>query len=523
MTRQRLAWLCAITAFGLAATPALAAPFKCPHVGGDFTFGQEANANSLDMMTSSAISTRNIAMNVFETLVTRGDDNRPILELADTMDESPDHLSYTFRLRQDITFHNGKKLSSADVLASFERYKRIGLQRNTFDNIASWDVPDAETFVLRLKEPQPTFIEQLSSFAVPIVIIPAEDKDDPPQQLKTIGTGPWQLVENVPGSFIKLKRFASYQPNTHFEDKTGFGGYKQACFNTVTFRIVTEPGARVAGLQTGELQGVEDLPTKSLDTLKKDKNVTLIPLQNWWIQIAYANLSQPPTDNLAFRKAVQATLNMDEIMDAATDGNYRLNVGFSYPTQPDYTDAGRETYNLHDAALAKKYLTEAGYKGEKLILLTNKDYSSMYNAALVMAEQLKAVGINAELHVVDWPTSVAMRQKPDSGWNFFFTGWGTEPSLGPIPTMQVLVPPNPVYAPKAGEADQELVAAFRDMSMLPTPAGRQEAFARMQKRTLEQAYVVPFGSLTKVQAVRANVQGYRPFRIPRMSNVWFSE
>jgi peptide/nickel transport system substrate-binding protein len=212
---------------------------------------------------------------------------------------------------------------------------------------------------------------------------------------------------------------------------------------------------------------------------------------------------------------------MDEIMDAATDGNYSLNVGFQYPNQPTYTDAGKETYNLHDAALAKQYLQQAGYKGEPVTLLTNKDYVSMYNAALVMSEQLKAIGVNAQLRIVDWPTSIAMRQKPDSGWNYFFTGWGTEPSLGPVPTMQVLVPPNPVYVPKPGTEDPELAADFNDMLTQPTQEARQAAFARMQKRTLEQAYVLPFGALTKVQAVRANVKGFRPFRIPRVSNVWF--
>ena len=64
----------------------------------------------------------------------------------------------------------------------------------------------------------------------------------------------------MPGSYVKLKRYDGYQPNTQFEQTTGFGGYKQACFDTVTFRIVTEPQARVAGLKTGELQGVEDVP-----------------------------------------------------------------------------------------------------------------------------------------------------------------------------------------------------------------------------------------------------------------------
>jgi ABC-type dipeptide transport system, periplasmic component len=164
-----------------------------------------------------------------------------------------------------------------------------------------------------------------------------------------------------------MKRYEGYRPNTNFEQKTGFGGYKQACFDNVTFRIVTEPQARIAGLKTGELQGVEDLPTKSLADLKADKNITIIPLQNWWIQMAQVNASMSPTDNLMFRKAVQTVLDMDEIMDAASDGNYRLNVGFQYPNQAFYSDAGKETYNIKNAELAKKYLAQSGYKGEPVI------------------------------------------------------------------------------------------------------------------------------------------------------------
>jgi peptide/nickel transport system substrate-binding protein len=500
---------------------ATAAPFQCPKTGGTFTFAQSANVNGLDQMTSSAVSTRNIAMNIFETLVTRSDTNQPIPELASSITPSADQLSYTFKLRDGITFHNGKKMSAADVLASYERYKRVGLQRNTFDNIASWEITDPATFVMHLKEVQPTFLEQLSSFAVPIVIVPAELEADLPQQLRTIGTGPWSLVEFTPGSAVRLKRFDGYAANAAYDDRTGFGGYKKACFDAVTFRIVTEPGARVAGLQTGEIQGAEDVPTKAVEALKSDRNIVLVPIQNWSILIAYANLQQPPTDRLEVRQAIQAAMNMDDIMDAATDGNYRLNVGFQYPNQGTYSDAGKETYDQRNTAKAKDLLAKAGYKGEKIVLLTNKDYTYMYNASVVMAEQLKAIGLNIEVKITDWPTAVAMRQKPDSGWNYFYTGWGTEPSLGPIPTMQVLVPPNPVYAPRPGQDDPALAAAFRDMSMQPTADARQVAFARMQKRTLEQAYVVPFGSITQVQGFRANVKGFKPFRIPRVSNVWF--
>src|SRR5262249_31791153 len=157
--------------------------------------------------------------------------------------------------------------------------------------------------------------------------------------------------------------------------------------------------------------------------LKKDPKITLIPLLNWWIQIATVNTSASPTDNLMFRKAVQAVLEMDEIMDAASDGNYRLNVGFPYPNQPSYTNAGKDTYNIHDAVLAKKYLAQSGYQGEPVILLTNKDYPPMYNSALVMQQQLQAIGINAQMKVVDWPTSVQLQLNTTEGWNFFYTGW----------------------------------------------------------------------------------------------------
>jgi peptide/nickel transport system substrate-binding protein len=523
MLRRAMLSTVAVLAGLAAATSVSAETFKCPRVGGNFTFGQEANINSLDPMASRTISTRNIAMNMFESLMTRDENFNPILELADSMAETPDHLTYTFKLRQGVRFHNGKEMTSADVAASFDRYAKVGLFRSTLGNVDRWDAPDKDTFVIHLKKVQPTFLEILSAFGSPIVIVPAEDKDDPPLQLKTVGTGPWQLVESVPGGYVKMKRYEGYRPNTNFEQKTGFGGYKQACFDNVTFRIVTEPQARIAGLKTGELQGVEDLPTKSLADLKADKNITIIPLQNWWIQMAQVNASMSPTDNLMFRKAVQTVLDMDEIMDAASDGNYRLNVGFQYPGQAFYSDAGKETYNVKNPELAKKYLAQSGYKGEPVILLTDKDYSAMYNAALVMQQEMQAIGINAQLKVVDWPTSANMALKPDTGWNLFYTGWGTQPALGAPATMQVFVQPGAVFMPKDRQDDPELLTAWNEMNSLPTLEGRKEAFARMQKFALEQVYALPLGSLTKVQAVRSNVKGYVPYRIPRMSNVWFEK
>src|SRR2546430_207266 len=110
-----------------AGSPALAAHFECPKKGGDLGFGGEAKVNSLDMMASNTISTRNVGMNIYESLMTRDEKNEPILELADQMVATEDGLSYTFKLRQGVKFHNGKELTSADVVASFDRYAKLGL------------------------------------------------------------------------------------------------------------------------------------------------------------------------------------------------------------------------------------------------------------------------------------------------------------------------------------------------------------------------------------------------------------
>src|SRR5580698_449888 len=158
MKRGFLASLGLLVSAGISVAAAQAAPFKCPHVGGDFVFGQEANINTLDQMTSSTISTRNIAMNIYESLMTRDENNHPILELAAAMDEAPDHLTYTFKLRPGIHFHNGKLMTSADVIASFDRYSKVGLERSVLGNVDHWDAPDAETFVIHMKQPQPTFL-----------------------------------------------------------------------------------------------------------------------------------------------------------------------------------------------------------------------------------------------------------------------------------------------------------------------------------------------------------------------------
>ena len=505
------------------AVPAHAERFMCGRTGGTLTFGLEGNVASLDQHTSNATSTRDISASIHEALVTRDDDMKPMLLLADSLAVSPDNRVFAFKVRQGLHFHNGKAMTSADVLASFQRYQRIGLDRAVLEPVAGLEAPDAATFVITLKAPFPTFMESLSSITVPIVIVPAENASAPPQQLTGVGLGPWELVEYVPNSHVKLKRFDAYTPDTRHDDRNGYGGYKIACLDTVTFRMVTEPGARVAGLQTGELGAVQDVPVLAQKRLADDQHIRLETIENYWLNLAYPNWSAPPTDNLYFRQAVAAVLDFDEIMEAAADGVYRPTKSLQIPGTTYYSEAGSGLINQHNTEKAKALLAKSGYHGEKVVMLVAKDYPARYNTAVVMAQQMQAIGINAVLEVQDWPTALQRSLKGGTDWNFFYSAWMTYLAQGGTSTLRTMAEPSPLYMPPGNKVDPAFMRAFHAVAYGESIEARRAAFAEAQQIAIESVMVLPFGVMPKVQGIRSDVRHYKPFWNPRLYNVWLSE
>ncbi|MBM3518468.1 MAG: ABC transporter substrate-binding protein, partial [Alphaproteobacteria bacterium] len=389
-------------AFAAFALPAAAAPFECPARGGDLVMGISAQLPGIDPMFFPALITNQVARNMFEHLITRDENLNPVLDLAEAVEESPDKLSYTFKLRPGVKFHNGKTMTARDVAASFSRFKKLATNA-ALAPAEGWEAKDDLTFVVRLKAPAPMFLDGLSAVGALVVIMPEETPDLPNgERFRPVGTGPFEFVEWVPDSHVKLRRFAGYVANPKFEQRNGFSGRKVACVDTVTFKVVPEPAARIAGLERGDLDLVDDLPFKEAQVLKGNRNVALAPVKNWWNHHVQTNLQMAPTNNIAFRRAVQAALDMREIMEFSTDGAYSIHPGWLFPGQEYYTDIGKELYNQKNAARARQLLQEAGYRGEEVIIATNTTYPSHHAAAQVMAEQMKAVGINVKLSVTDW-------------------------------------------------------------------------------------------------------------------------
>jgi len=509
--------------FGIAAALVLTASALVPAgaeaqvAGGELVFVQSSNPPSLDGMATSSQASRNITMNIYETLYGLAEDFSPIPILAEGVEISDDGMTYVFTLRQGVLFHNGNEMTAEDVKASMERYRRVGATANKLNPVRDIEVTGRHEVTFHMTAPTPTFLEAFSSPRAPAVIIPAEDGETEAGRNSFVGTGPYRFVEYVPDSHVTIERFPDYSADTRHDGMDGFGGLKTAYLDRVVFRIIPEPGAQVAALEAGEVHMLEQIPMPAARRLSGSPDIVLHENMPWAFTTFHLNLATPPTDNVKFREAVQVALQMEEIMAIASEGLYQLNHGWQYPGTTFWAgDIGLEYYNLADTARAQALLAEAGYNGEPFSILTDSNIPEHGRAAVVIAEQLRNAGINAVINQVDWPTALNIRLQ-DSGWNGWTLQMGIEPVQGPVAMIATLTSP---ARPHFVVPDPELDALFQELTSGATVAERQDSFNRIQTRMYEIFASIKIGDSGLMQAGRANVKGFVPYRYPRFHDVW---
>ncbi|MGE0716472.1 MAG: ABC transporter substrate-binding protein [Alphaproteobacteria bacterium] len=477
--------------------------------------GQTGHPPSLDDHLTNALSAKHATFHIYETLMTRGEDGRIVTGLAESHAASDDGLVHTFRIRQGVRFHNGKTMTSQDVKSSFERYKRIAIRRDLLAPVAAFETPDPATLVIRLARPQPLFLEDLSQQIVPMSVYPAEDAASEANKNSRVGTGPFRFVEWIADRHIVLERFADYAGDMRAAGTDGYGGRKQALVDRVVIRFIPEPSAMMAALETGEIQVAEAVPTASKATLEKNPDIQLIAVKPAMQHMVYVNPTKPPFDKLEVRRAVQVALDIPEIMAIAHEDNYSLNPGLMWPGRPNYSDAGKEFYNVADPARARKLLAEAGYKGEEIVLTTSSDFKWMVDGATVMAEQLRAIGMTVRMVVSDWPTHTKIRNDRTayhlSHSGKFFNQWIDSPAT----YLQEWVGDKPAHFVR----DPVLADLVAQMRTLPGFAERKTAFDKAQYRFFEQVVALTLGDRGQLQATRRNVKGFQPSVTMRFWNV----
>ena len=356
------------------------------------TVGIAQDLSNLDPQLAKTAGIREVLFNIFEGLVKAGPDGSVIPAVASGYELSADCKTYTFTLREGVTFHNGKPVTAEDVVYSLERC--AGSENDgkplvsAFSNVSGIKAADDSHVVITLAEPGLEFINALTAAIIP--------KDSGPTITETmIGTGPFKFVSYAPQDNLVMEKYDGY-----------WNPEKAARLDKVTFKIVPDVNAMVVGLKGGTLDMAIHLPN-SLEGEVKDA-FTVHQDTMKLVQALYINNAVAPFDNELVRQAMYYAIDVNQIIDFVCGGAGVPTGTSMYPAKEAYFLPELAKTYPNNVEKAKDLLAQAGYPdGFSMTITVPSNYAQHVDTAQVIAEQLKAVGITAQLQQVEWETWVS--------------------------------------------------------------------------------------------------------------------
>jgi peptide/nickel transport system substrate-binding protein len=401
-----------------------------PSYGGELRVALNSDPSNLDPHRSTAFITRVVLGSVVEGLFTLDAAYTPIPELAESYEVSTDRLTYTIRLHDGITFHDGTEMTSADVVASLRRWLDLSSPGKVFSpKIESFEAVDDRTVRFVFKEPIGQLLVAALAFSYQAAaILPAEQISalggegliDVP-----VGTGPYRIARVREGDRVRLERFEAYEPRG--EKPNGYGGAKVPYLDAVVLITAPEASVRAAGLEAGDFDFALNLPADSLYRFQANRDITLYRPYQGSLDIVL-NSSTGILSDPRLRDAFLAALDMDSMMLAAfgDPSLYRVDAGLWPQETKWWTDAGSENYNQKDMEKARALLQEAGYDGTPLRWMTTRENAGYYETAVVATQLLENAGFSVDLEVIDFAT-ILSRRYDKSAWEVFQTGFSIQP------------------------------------------------------------------------------------------------
>lgn len=423
-------------------TARMVATTTTPQRGGTIRIATIGDPPTLDMMSTTTLITQEITTNIFEGLFTLDAHFNPQLSLAQSYQIGDQGHTWTITIRKGVLFQNGQALTSADVLASLNRWGKIAQYGQTlFADLQSLTAPDSYTIVIQLKNPMPIVpvllaVPQQQAAIYPASIIEASGTGAIKQY---IGTGPYQLAAWKPDQYIELDRFDHYQARSDPSD--GMAGKRVAYADKLRFIPVSEVQQRVEGVQTGLYDYAEQISPDLYTSFQGISNLDTVTIKPWWYPVMVFNKKQGLFTSLPMRQAVQAALD-DKAMMQAAFGNasfYRLDPSLYFKETAWWSGDSGNLYDQANTSRAKQLLQQAGYNGQTVRVLTSQQYDWMYKLAVVMKSQLEAIGMHVTLNVVDWATLVQMRNDAGS-YDIFTTAINLVPDPAIMPNWKATWP-----------------------------------------------------------------------------------
>jgi peptide/nickel transport system substrate-binding protein len=471
----------------------------------------QSDLKILDPIWTTAFITRDYGYAVYDTLFGVDMKGNVQPQMVGEYKSSDDGKVWTFTLRDGLAFHDGKPVTSEDVIPSVKRWgARDALGQRMMAALDSFTAKDDKTFVMTFKTPFPLVLQALSKpSSNPPFIMPKASAETPAdQQVKgTIGSGPFifKADEYRPGERIVFLKNTKYVPRK--EPADGTAGGKVVNVDRMEWVVQNDPQTAANALANGEVDMIEFMPPEQYKALAENPKITLdnqVPAGSYALHL---NRLVPPFNNTKIAQAAFMAINQEALMRAGMNHKELYNANTSvYPSGSPYHDTAHTSYFTGKPQFekAKALLKEAGYKGEPIVLMNPSTFPVLNKFPSVMAALLRQAGFTVDLQSMDWPTLVTRRvlktPADQGGWNAFITGWFYADNFNPV-----------YYAPMTGNgekgwfgwtSDEKLESLKADFMAATSDADRKKVASAIQERVYEAAVFAPIGEYKPLTAFR---------------------
>ena len=528
-------WMCggalrlALTIGALIAVAAAPAGAQEPRRGGTLVFAVLGDPPTLDCHAASSFATMHYVSPHYSLLIKidPNDPSKVAPDVAQSWSEAADKLSYTFKLKPGISFHDGSPLTSADVKASFDRIRNppdgiVSTRKSQFARIADIETPDPATAMFKLKTASPAFLHTIASPFNCLYSAKRLAADPNYPATEVMGSGPFQFVERVAGASWTAKRFDGYfdKPRPYLD------GYR--ALNTSAQSLVT-------AIQSGQVMTeFRTLAPAARDRLKAalGDNVQLYSrVYDFLITVAF-NARKAPFDDARVRRALSLAIDRWSGAEALAKVSSLAYVGATQrPESPwaasesdivAYPGFGKDIAKSREEA--KRLLKEAGQEGLKLRLVNRNIADPYTSAGIYLVDQWRQIGVTAEHVQVDVRTLTNAMRSGEFDAIIDFQGEGVDdPSIVFARNVSADISS---YNP-SGYIDRKIDGLYARIDSEFDPAARTALVREFERHFLSEAYQVPFLWLNRTVSMPTKLKGFvmtpSHFLNQDLGSLWLAE
>jgi peptide/nickel transport system substrate-binding protein len=458
------------------------------------TIGVSQEAVGLDPHIVTAFSSMRRLDLLYNRLVRLDDTMNVVPDLAESW-EIPDATTYVFHLRKGVKFHNGREMVAADVKYSLERVldpATASPGRSYIASINKIEIVDDYTVKLSLSAPLASLLDALTSNNISIVPKEAVEQNGNLQRV-AVGTGPYMLKEWVADNSMTLVRNPNY-----FE-----AGYPAT--ETVIFRVIPEEASLLAGVKSGNLDLATINDGATIRQANSDKSVVVMSKPGMNVRVFSFNNKVKPFDDIRVRQAFALAINRSEILTMAEYGMGAITGPVPISAKAWALSPTVLPFGATDYAKAKQLLADAGYpNGFAFDIVCSTTYEGGLAVAQVVQNQLKNIGVTANLDVVEWGTYINRWVKRDFATMVELRGGSSEPDRFLFRSLHSTGGVNNFMY-----ADAETDALLELGRLQTVPAERKATYDKLQYILSEKVPLIFLYSPNENQVLNPKVEGFK--------------